>query len=267
VPAKNQPVRTVVLVAHHDAAHNGLVWHPRTVAANRAWSKRTGRTLPSHVPVLAGLAAMAAPNRWVRRTGVGYLAILAAAMVQSMRSSTTPGANDNATGVATVLELARRYAVEPLSNTEILLVFPGGEEAGNVGMRAWAHSTRGRLHTAETLVLNLDSLGSGGQLVLARQEGLTSRLPACDLDFATGVASKSGIALRTVVFPNVCDATLARYEGMHAMTILSYEDGWINNLHLASDTGEEIRWNTVVDALALAGNMASEWNQAVPHGH
>jgi peptidase M28-like protein len=266
IPASHEARRTLVLVAHHDAAHNGVVWHPRTVALNRMWSKRTGETMPTHAPVLAAIAAQTLPMRSVRLGAQFLLGGSVLAMIQSARSYTTPGANDNATGVASVLEVASRLREHPLPETEVLLVFPGGEEVGNTGMRAWVRGHGRRLDPASTLVINLDSLGSGGHLVVARREGLTGRLAAGDVELATNVAAEAGITLRTVSFPNVCDTSMARYEGMHAVSLLSYEGGWIRNLHMKSDTVDQVRWNTVQDAVTLAEKLALAWSNG-DHGN
>ena len=260
IPAEGKARRTLVLVAHHDAAHNGMVWHPRTVALNRMWSRRTGETMPTHAPVLAAMAAQTLPVRPVRLAAQFVLAAATLAMIQSARSYTTPGANDNATGVASVLEVANRLAAQRLTETDVLLVFPGGEEAGNTGMRAWVHCNSRRLDPGNTLVINLDSLGSGGYLVVARREGLTGRLAAEDVKLATDVAAAAGIELRTVSFPNVCDTSMARYQGMHAVSLLSYDSGWIRNLHMRSDTVDQVRWNTVHQAVTLVEKLALAWS-------
>ncbi|OBA78626.1 hypothetical protein A9W99_23450 [Mycobacterium sp. 1164966.3] len=263
IPAASKARRTVVLVAHHDAAHNGLVWHPRTVALNRMWSRRTGETLPTHAPVLAAMAAQMLPLWPVRRAAQFALATATVAMIQSARSYTTPGANDNATGVASVLEVANRLATHRLAETDVLLVFPGGEEAGNTGMRAWVQGHSRHLDPDKTLVINLDSLGSGGHLVVARREGLTGRLAAADVKLATDVAAAAGIELRMVSFPNVCDTSMARYQGMHAISLLSYDGGWIRNLHMRSDTVDQVRWNTVHQAVTLVEKLALAWSDGV----
>lgn len=260
LPAAGRPRRTLVLVAHHDAAHNGLVWHPRVLAANRRWSHRTGRAVPSHAIPLAAMAVGALPFTGPYIAARAVLCLAGVAMVQSMRSHTTPGANDNATGVAAVLELARRLTAEPLPDTDVLVVFPGGEEAGNTGMRAWMTTMRGRLAPDRTLVLNLDSLGSGGHLVLARREGLTGRMARRDVDALLRIGSTAGIDVRSVTFPNVCDATIARHAGMRAATLLSYADGWVSNLHLKADAVEAVGWNTVNDAVALTEHIARAWD-------
>jgi Zn-dependent M28 family amino/carboxypeptidase len=207
------------------------------------------------------MAATAVPLRSARIAGQFLIGIAGLASIQSMRSYTTPGANDNATGVATVLELASRLREDRLPGTEVLLVFPGGEEVGNAGMRAWIKGDGRRLDAARTLVINLDSLGSGGYLVAARREGLTGRLASGDTELAMNVASSVGIDLRVVSFPNTCDTSIARHTGMHAISLLSYEDGWIRNLHLKSDTVDQIGWNTVRDAVTLTEQLAWAWAQ------
>ncbi|MGX1806527.1 M28 family peptidase [Nocardia sp. NPDC055321] len=260
IPATGPARRTLVLVAHHDAAHNGMVWHPRTVAANRRRSSRTGRAVPSHAIALVAMAATALSPKWIRRGSRVVLAGAGLAMAQSMRTYTTPGANDNATGVAAVLELARGLRAAEYPDTDVVLLFPGGEEAGNLGMVAWMREARAALDPSRTLVVNLDSLGSGGHLVVARREGMTGWLAARDVNAARAAAARTGIELRAVTFPNVCDTSIARHAGMRAISLLSYADGWISNLHLRSDTIENVVWETVEDAITLTARLAAAWN-------
>lgn len=260
VPANGRPRRTLVLIAHHDAAHNGLVWHPKTVALNRSRSRRTGRSLPSHAPVLVAMLATALPRVGVRRAARLLLAGFGLAMIQSMRSPTTPGANDNATGVAAALELTRRLRAAPLADTEVIVLLPGGEEAGNVGMRAWARRQT-RFDPARTLAIGLDSLGSGEHLVVARREGLTGRMADRDIATAQRIAAQAGIALPAVDFANVCDTTVAKQIGMRAISLLSYDRGWIRHLHLKSDTVDAVGWNTVTDAVDITERLARAWDR------
>ena len=261
VPAEAERHRSLIVVAHHDAAHGGLLWHPAVVAANRVWSARTGRTMPTHLPLLVAMAAAAAPSRAVRRAAGAVMGVSALAMIESMRSATTPGANDNATGVATALELARQFSAAPLEHTDVSLVFPGGEEISNTGMRAWIHSARSELDPSTTLVVNLDALGSGGHLVVSAREGLTAWYAKKDIQVAVRLAQEVGVDLQRVTFPNVSDAFVARRSGLRTISLLSYADGWIPNLHRPTDTPDRVRWNTVEDALALTDRIASVWDR------
>jgi Zn-dependent M28 family amino/carboxypeptidase len=171
-----------------------------------------------------------------------------------------PGANDNATGVAAVLELARRLKEKPLPGVDVMIVSPGGEEAGSVGMLAWMHGAGRSLDRRSTLVVNLDAIGSGGHLVVSRREGLPGWFRGGDVDLSQRGAQVAGLAApRVVTFPNVTDAFVARRAGLRAISILSYDDGWIANLHLPSDVVENVGWSTVNQAIALTEGTVEAW--------
>jgi hypothetical protein len=86
-----------------------------------------------------------------------------------------------------------------------------------------------------------------------------------DVQFASSVASSAAIALKAVSFPNVCDTTIARHKGLHAISLLSYQRGWIRNLHLRTDTVDEVQWNTVHDAVHLTERLALAWADGATH--
>lgn len=265
IPSRGPSHRTLVLIAHHDAAQGGFVWHPSAVGASRRRSRRTGKAIPSHAPVLAAMLLAAAPSRLLRRIATALLGLSGALFAQSARSPTAPGANDNATGVATVLELARRLTAEPLPDTDVHLVFPGGEEVGNTGMRQWLREDRSRLDPDRTLVLNIDAVGSGGHLVVPGREGLTATYDRTDIALAHRAARTIGVDLRTVGFPNVTDGFITRNAGFRTLSLLSHDDGWVSNLHRPTDIADNVRWNTVQDAVALAERIAHDWRDGEGH--
>jgi Peptidase family M28 len=267
IPSKDTARRRLVLVAHHDAAQTGLIWHPTANAANRRRSARSGRTFPSHTAPLIGLAAAAVGSGYLRVPARLILAISTLLFGQAARSPTVPGANDNATGVAAVLELVRRIQERPLRGVDVVIVSPGGEEAGSVGMRSWIHGPGRSLDRRSTLVVNLDAIGSGGHLVVSRREGLTGWFRRGDVDLCQRGARLAGLAApRVVTFPNVTDAFVARNAGLRAVSILSYDDGWINNLHLPSDLPANVGWSTVDQAIALTEGTVEAW-MATEKGH
>lgn len=260
IPSEAPARRTLVLVAHHDAAHTGLVWHPMAIAASRRRSARSGRTFPSHAAPLIGLAATTTGSRYLRMPARLLLAISTLLCGQAALSPTVPGANDNATGVAAVLELARRLKEMPLPGVDVVIVSPGGEEAGSVGMRAWMHGPGRSLDRRSTLVVNLDAIGSGGHLVVSRREGLTGWFRSEDVRLARRGAEVAGVAApREVTFPNVSDAFAARRAGLRTVSILSYDDGWVSNLHMPSDVPANVGWSTVDQAIALTEGMVEAW--------
>jgi hypothetical protein len=260
IPSKDPARRTLVLVAHHDAAHSGLIWHPMANAVNQRRSARTGRALPSHAAPLIGLAAAATGSRYLRVPARLLLAISTLLFGQAALSPTVPGANDNATGVAAVLELVRRLKERPLPGVDVVIVSPGGEEAGSVGMRAWMRGPGRSLDRQSTLVVNLDAIGSGGHLIVSRREGLTAWFRRDDIDLTQRGARVAGLAApRVVTFPNVTDAFVARRAGLRAVSILSYDNGWISNLHQPSDIAANVDLSTVDQAIALTEGTVEAW--------
>jgi hypothetical protein len=260
IPSKDPASRTLVLVAHHDAAQTGLIWHPTANAANRRRSARSGRTFPSHTAPLIGLMAAATGSRSLRAPARLLLAISTILFGQAALSPTVPGANDNATGVAAVLELVRHLKERPLPGVDVVIVSPGGEEAGSVGMRAWMRGPGRSLDRQSTLVVNLDAIGSGGHLIVSRREGLTGWFRRDDVELSRRGARVAGLAApRVVTFPNVTDAFVARQAGLRAVSILSYDDGWISNLHLPSDVPANVGWSTVGQAIALTEGTVEAW--------
>ena len=117
-----------------------------------------------------------------------------------------------------------------------------------------------QLNPDTTLVVNLDAVGSGGQLAVAKREGLTGFLAERDVALARRAAADDGITLVTVAIPNSTDAVIAKLAGLRTISLLSFEDGWINNLHLDSDTVENVDWSTTHDAVSLTERLADLWN-------
>ncbi|WP_166678144.1 M28 family metallopeptidase [Kribbella kalugense] len=209
--------------------------------------------------ILAALVAAASPLAAARHVARAVMVAAGLLAWQSMSSKTTPGANDNATGVAAVLELARLRQLDPLSDTRVILVFPGGEEVGSAGMRAWLRSAGRNLDPRTTLVVNLDAVGSAGHLVVANREGLTGRLDLLDLDLAMIAAERAGLELQSTALPNPTDGAAARAAGLPVVSLASLDDGWIGHLHRETDTAENVEWSTVEDAVRLTEEITRLW--------
>lgn len=264
VPAPGAKKRTVVLVAHHDAAHTGLIWQRTGVALSQALARRTRRSLPTHLPALAGIIMAAVPTRPVRQAAAVTLLGSAVLMLQAMRSPSTPGANDNASGVAAVLEVTRRLINDPVEGVEVLIVIPGGEEVGNAGMRSWLTAHHAELDPEHTLVVNLDAVGSNGPLAVAEREGLTTSMGKPEVQLALETAQSLNVRLERLGIPNATDAVISTQAGIPTISLLSCENGWISHLHRASDTVENLRWETVEDAVDLTEQLTRSWDLARP---
>ncbi|HEX8338801.1 MAG TPA: M28 family peptidase [Pyrinomonadaceae bacterium] len=87
---------------------------------------------------------------------------------------TSPGAGDDAAGVATLLEAGRALAVEYGGAPEVTLLFTDAEEIGAIGAEAFLSS--GGLDPERTTVLNFDARGTGGPCGLIETAGDEGRL-------------------------------------------------------------------------------------------
>lgn len=251
LPAAGEARRTLVLVAHHDAARTGLIWDPRLVRLARGGSFAT-------TPALAFALAAVRRTRWLGRA---LLAALIALQANVARGQVVPGASDNASGVAAVLALVERWAREPLPGCEVIVVVPGCEEAGMGGMAAWLRDEGAALDPSRTLVLGLDTLGAGEPVVTASEGPLWPvRFREADLAWADAGAAAAGLSAPTRArVPGWTDPVLARLAGLPAISLLSMRDGLFTEYHLPSDTPERVDWGSVERCLAIAAATGEAW--------
>jgi Zn-dependent M28 family amino/carboxypeptidase len=85
----------------------------------------------------------------------------------------SPGANDNAAAVGTILALAERLKAQPLQNTEVWLTFTGCEESGCDGMLAVLKEHGSKLKDA--LFVDFELVGIGDRLSYVQEEGNLQR--------------------------------------------------------------------------------------------
>ena len=168
-----------MFVAHHDAAHGGLVFAPQltTVPADAFpdWYERQETSpqvmlLVAAGPALVALGALTGLGP-LRRLGTFVSLGSAAAFADIASRSVVPGANDNLSGVAVVLELARALRERPVQGVRVLLVSTGSEESFMEGMRGFARRHFPSLPPERTEVVCLDSVGSP-ELILIEGEGM-----------------------------------------------------------------------------------------------
>jgi hypothetical protein len=251
--------RTVVVMAHHDAAQTGLMWHPAFTGMWAAQARRTGKAgSPGTLPLLA-LGAIAAGGRRSRAAGGALLATTLALAAEVALRPTVPGANDNAAAAAGLVALVDRFAREPLEHTELIAVATGCEESGMGGAAAFLRGARGELDPATTLVVGLDQIGAGDPHVLTGEgpPGIASyRLG--DLRWA----DRAGAAVPRFHAAAWTDPILAVFAGLPAISIVGVKDGGFPDYHLPTDTPDRVDWTAVDRCLELAVGVATAFDAA-----
>jgi hypothetical protein len=253
--------RTVVLVAHHDAAHSGLVFHPAIPETLFGLFpevlERNDTSPPLMVPVVGGPAVAAAGaltgSRALARAGLVLSAGSALAMADIGTREVVPGANDNATGVAALVAIARALAQSPTENVRVMLVSTS-EEATCEGMQAFAARHFPALPVESTFVLAIDTVGSP-HLTVLRGEGMMRmrEYPSRSLALLDGLAEELGIWL----FPNLrlrnaTDGVLPLAAGYECASLCSCTDlKQPANYHWPTDTADRVDYGTTADAVRL----------------
>jgi acetylornithine deacetylase/succinyl-diaminopimelate desuccinylase-like protein len=259
--------RTLVFVAHHDAAHWGLLFHPGVLPlVDRLFPgllARTNTSPPLMAPVIAGplLVALGALSGRRRPLTAGTVLALgsAATFAEIGARDAVPGANDNLTGVATLIGLATELAEQPLDGLRVLLVSTGAEEGFMEGMQAFARRHFPSLPPERTHVVCVDTVGSP-QLTLIEGEGML-RMREYPDDFKALVsecAAEAGVELgRGLRFRNATDGLIALRAGYPTAAIGSVTHLKVPaNYHWPTDTAENVNHDRVDDAVTLCTALA-----------
>jgi hypothetical protein len=253
--------RTVVLIAHHDAAHSGLVFHPKIpqIADRLGLIERSDTSPMLMAPVLGGplLAALGAllGRHALAKLGLFLSAGSVAAMTEIGLRPVVPGANDNGTSVVALLALARRFAEDPPEGIRVILLSVGAEESFSEGIKAFGERHFPSLPRESTFFLCLESVGSPHLLVLRGEGFLKMReYPPRALAFMDGLAEELGIRL----FPNLrlhngTDGLEPLAAGYETAALCSCTDlKQPANYHWPNDLAENVNFDTVSDAVRLA---------------
>jgi hypothetical protein len=178
---------TLVLVAHYDAARTGAVFGPRATERRAALGQLLRRSIGpfevffwSIVVLLACSAVRLAGFHPIPLTVLQFAATIVLIvsvplLVDIALSGVVPGANDNASGVVTVLRLAERYGGD-LDYFDVWVLFTGAGEGMEMGMRAWLRAHRRELDRTRTAFLCVDEVGLG-TVRYARKEGYAVAIP------------------------------------------------------------------------------------------
>jgi hypothetical protein len=262
--------RTMVVVAHHDAAHAGLIFHPEIpkLADRLGLIENADTSPPLMAPVVGGplLAALGALSgrRSLARLGIVLGLGTAAAMAEIGARKVVPGANDNGTAVVALLALARRLIESPPENLRVILLSAGAEESFSEGIKAFGERHFAELPRESTMFLAVDSIGSPHLLVLRGEGFLRMReYSPRALALIDGVAEELGIWL----WPN-----LRLHNGTDGLEPLAagYETASLcgcnelknpANYHWPNDLAENVDFDTVADGIRLIEATARRLDQ------
>jgi hypothetical protein len=255
IEPQDQPVRTLCLVCHLDTSRSGLMFHPSVARLlNPALQAMSAACLAQAFEPLLGR------SRGGRRvlTGVRAALGLAAALLleRELRGEDVPGANDNASGVATVARLALESASKPLRGTRLVALMTGCEESGLLGSQAFLRSRE----TAGWMFVNFDNVGGPATLRYVRREGVWRRWDADPglVAVAERIASERpelALAPSDAPIGLTYDVSPVLARGGRGITFVAGDNCAIPNYHWPTDTTENVDPGSLDRAIEVGREM------------
>ena len=237
----------LVLSAHYDAAKSGLAFGPRSARLAHRLSPRWRLLLGPLRIVFWGCIVPLLAVCGIRMAGVDsaildiaqliptFIGLIAfALMIDIATSGIVPGAYDNASGVAGVLDLADRLGDDPPENLDVWLVLTGAEECNAEGMARYMQAHRKEIDRERTFFVNLDSITYGTPHYLLSEGAVISYpmdkrlVELCDaVASADSEAAADGgrFDAHPVRIPLHSDALPIAVRGFRATSILGLTDG------------------------------------------
>lgn len=263
---------TLILVAHYDAARGGAFFGRRMLERRAVIDRLLRRPIGPFEPIfwsmlvilmctvlrLAGIEGTALTI--VQFIPTVVLIVALPLLVDIALSDVVPGANDNASGVATALRLADRFGGE-LENFDLWVLLTGSEEPLLLGMREWMRRHRRELDARSTAFVCLDRVGAG-TVRFTRKEGylVAHRYHPALLELCGEIADEDAgdadrYAARGLVSRTATDAYVARSAGFPAVTVSSANAlDYSPHYHQPSDTPDHVE----DEALERAFGFSSE---------
>jgi hypothetical protein len=257
-------VTGLVVVAHYDSSRAALSFHPKLVGGFR-------NTFSLMIGCIFGVAALSTANFAIRLAMGGinfwvwvatvvasmYLFVPLAIMIHreaAMRH--TPGANDNASGVVTMLALMDKMSEPESLVPGVMFVATGAEEVGTAGMIEFLKK-RGR-SIRDAFIVNLDNLGAGRLYYIDCEGMLVGHRSDEALMWLSGkvVAKKRFPIERRGYRLLSTDATPALARGYRAMSVMAFdEQGMLPNWHWETDTADNVDISNIENARAFLWNL------------
>jgi len=172
-------------------------------------------------------------------------------------AASAPGADDNGSGSAGVLELGRLLSTRSWQHDVRLILF-GGEEEGLFGSKQYVAALPPAERARVRAVLNMDMIATKNTAtptVLLEGAPVSSSQMA---DLATAAATYTGLQVETSLNPFASDHVPFINAGIPAVLTIEGADSANGHIHSANDTLNFIDWSLAAEILrmniaALAG--------------
>jgi Peptidase family M28 len=262
-----EATRTVVFIAHHDAAHSGLVFHPalprKGMQLMPKLHERANQSVPIMFGVFLGPVLLALwgllGRRWLKRSGTFFALGASACMANIGASRVVPGANDNLSSVGVLVALAHELSERPPEGVRVMLLSTGSEEGFMEGMQGFGRRHLPRLDRETTEFVCLECIGSP-RLCIVEAEGMLRmrHYTESSRDRLQRAGEEAGVeltrGLRTVA---ATDALIALRAGYRACTLGGVDETkFPANYHWPTDVPDNLDWASIEGAVEVCVRYA-----------
>jgi hypothetical protein len=177
-------------------------------------------------------------------------------------AANAPGADDNGSGSAGVLELGRLLSTRSWQHDVRLILF-GGEEQGLFGSKQYVAALPPAERSRIRAVLNMDMIASKNTAeptVLLEGAQLSSGQMA---DLATAAATYTGLKVETSLNPFASDHVPFINAGIPAVLTIEGADSANGHIHTATDTLNFLDWGFAAEILRMNVAALAGWLEPV----
>lgn len=262
--------RTVIFAGHLDSAQAGIIFHPRLTGQAGGRLTSVGPLFPTFAALLllllvavisafGGTGSILAILDWI---GVLVLIGTSVLMIQWMRAEPVPGANDNASGIAATLEMARTLLADKPDGTEFLFVGFGAEESNLTGSIEFVREFGHQFDKETTFVINFDGIAAGApHLVTEEMLMVPQAYPDQELIVLARSLSRSPdspVVLAPARIQGHTDALPFAQAGFKAISLVGLEENGIPiNYHSQGDNPERMPYDHTERILAFSDSLVA----------
>ncbi|CCE98515.1 aminopeptidase, putative (plasmid) [Sinorhizobium fredii HH103] len=212
-----------------------------------------------------GLGGSQSTNVVARRVGTGPAtrrAVLVTAHLDSINlegpaTAPAPGADDDGSGSAGVIEIAR--ALKDVANVhDLVFIHFGGEEQGLFGSKHFVRSLSAAQRSRVHAVVNMDMIGAlNTPAPTVLLEGRTVSQPVLD-GLAEAASRYTGLTVETSVNAANSDHVSFLDKGMPAVLTIEGADSTNDEIHTSRDTLDRINFDLALEILRMNTAFVAE---------
>lgn len=267
-PLEGEERPRIILIAHYDTSRSGLNFHPKLVSGFRNSFLILNACILA-ILILALGAGIAAALGLQMPAYYGFIALPFALYVlftvlllvhREIWGVHVPGGNDNASGVAVMLDSFIHLAQDLPQGAEVWAVATGCEEAGTVGMLRFLEEYGEEIW--DDYIINMDNLGIGHVKYITGEGLFFPYQSDRDMIMAAAACARENpdLDIGPYVYKSLTtDATPALARGYKVMSIMAFtEDGVLPNWHWPTDKAEFVEPENLKTASTLVQSIARQ---------